>query len=83
IFKVQVNYDTCVACQACTKACPSTAMEAILKREKTIPDCFSCGSCIDVCPTGSVQFRAGKRQKPPAGKFYIAKGEEDRDNALR
>ncbi|MCI5178504.1 MAG: 4Fe-4S binding protein [Candidatus Electrothrix sp. AW3_4] len=83
IFKVKVNYDTCVACQACTKACPSTAMEAILKKEKTIPDCFSCGSCIDVCPTGSVQFRAGKRQKPPEGKFYIAKGEEDRDNALR
>ena len=72
IFKVKVNYDTCVACEACTKACPSTAMEAILKREKTIPDCFSCGSCIDVCPTGSVQFRAGKRQKPPVGKFKVA-----------
>ncbi|MCI5127665.1 MAG: 4Fe-4S dicluster domain-containing protein, partial [Candidatus Electrothrix sp. AUS3] len=72
IFKVKVNYDTCVACQACTKACPSTAMEAILKREKTIPDCFSCGSCIDVCPTGSVQFRAGKRVKPPEGKFKVA-----------
>ncbi|XCN72701.1 MAG: 4Fe-4S dicluster domain-containing protein [Candidatus Electrothrix aestuarii] len=69
IFKVKVNYDTCIGCEACTKACPSTAMEAILKQEKTIPDCFSCASCIDVCPTGSVQFQAGKREKPPEGKF--------------
>ncbi|RWX42989.1 4Fe-4S binding domain-containing protein [Candidatus Electrothrix aarhusensis] len=30
VFKVKVNYDTCVACEACAKACPSTAMEAIL-----------------------------------------------------
>ncbi len=71
VFKVKVNYDTCVACEVCAKACPSTAMEAILKREKTIPDCFSCGSCIDVCPTGSVRFQAGKRQKPPEGKFKV------------
>jgi NAD-dependent dihydropyrimidine dehydrogenase PreA subunit len=71
VFKVKVNYDTCVACEACAKACPSTAMEAILKREKTIPDCFSCGSCIDVCPTQSIRFQAGKSQKPPEGKFKV------------
>ena len=71
VFKIKVNYDTCIACEACAKACPSTVMEAILKREKTIPDCFSCGSCIDVCPTQSIQFQAGKRQKPPVGKFKV------------
>ncbi|MBN1798243.1 MAG: 4Fe-4S binding protein [Spirochaetales bacterium] len=70
LYKIHVNYDTCTACDACAKACPSTVMSAILKRDKkTIPDCFSCGTCISVCPTSSVSFKAGPRQKPPPGKF--------------
>ncbi|MDF1537150.1 MAG: 4Fe-4S dicluster domain-containing protein [bacterium] len=69
IFRIKVNYDSCIACEACSRACPSTVMEAILKREKTIPDCFSCGSCIEVCPSGSVSLDKGKRQVVPAGKF--------------
>jgi NAD-dependent dihydropyrimidine dehydrogenase PreA subunit len=69
IFKITVDYDTCTACEVCAKTCPSTAMEAILKREKIIPDCFSCGSCIDVCPTKSISFEAGQRKKPPKDKF--------------
>jgi ferredoxin len=70
IFKIQVNYDTCIACEACAKACPSSVMEAILKRErKTIPDCFSCATCIGVCPTNSISLKSGKRTVPPEGKF--------------
>jgi polyferredoxin len=69
IFKIKVNYETCKACESCAKRCPSTAMESILKREKTITDCFSCGSCIEECPTGSITFSSGKRLLPPAGKF--------------
>ncbi len=69
IFKIQVNYDTCIACGKCEKACPTYVMNAILKREKLIPDCFSCGTCINVCPTGSISLIAGTRKRPPAGKF--------------
>ncbi len=69
IFKIKVNYDTCSACESCAKVCPSTAMEAILKREKTIPDCFSCSSCINVCTTNSISFSTGKRNMPPVGKY--------------
>jgi len=69
IFKIKVNYDSCIACEACSKACPSSVMDAILKQDKTIPDCFSCGSCIEVCPSGSVSLDTGKRQVVPAGKF--------------
>jgi NAD-dependent dihydropyrimidine dehydrogenase PreA subunit len=70
IFKIQVNYDTCIACEACAKACPSSVMEAILKRErKTIPDCFSCATCIGVCPTNSISLKSGKRAIPPEDKF--------------
>jgi NAD-dependent dihydropyrimidine dehydrogenase PreA subunit len=75
IFKIQVNYDTCIACEACAKACPSSVMEAILKRErKTIPDCFSCATCIGVCPTNSISLKSGKRTMPPDGKFQKNNG---------
>jgi polyferredoxin len=69
IFKIKVNYDTCVACESCAKSCPSTVMDAILKRTRTIPDCFSCGTCIEACPTKSIHFLSGKRTRPPEGKL--------------
>jgi len=69
VHKIKVNYDTCIACEACAKACPSTVMNAILKQDKVIPDCFSCGTCQGVCPTKSITFEKGARTKPPVGKF--------------
>jgi polyferredoxin len=73
LFKIKVNYDTCIACEACAKACPSKVMGAILKRERVIPDCFSCATCVGTCPTHSISFEAGKRNNPPAGKFQKGK----------
>ena len=69
VYKIKVNYDTCIACKRCAEACPSTVMQAILTRDKTIPDCFACGTCIETCPTRSIRFASGRREKPPAGKF--------------
>jgi NAD-dependent dihydropyrimidine dehydrogenase PreA subunit len=69
VFKVHVDYDKCIACRACEKACPSTVMGVILKRDRVIPDCFSCATCLETCPAGAISFRAGKRSRPPAGKF--------------
>lgn len=74
LFKIKVNYETCVACEACARACPSTVMGAILKREKkVIPDCFACATCIEVCPTDSISLGFGTRTRPPAGKFDPAR----------
>jgi NAD-dependent dihydropyrimidine dehydrogenase PreA subunit len=69
LFKINVNYETCIACEACAKACPSTVMEAILKQNRIIPDCFACATCMHTCPTNSIHFELRKREKPPAGKF--------------
>jgi ferredoxin len=44
-------------------------MDAILKQDRVTPDCFACATCIESCPTDSIHFAAGKRSKPPAGKF--------------
>lgn len=73
IFRIKVDYDKCVGCGACEKACPSTVMSAILKRDRVIPDCFSCGNCIEICPVKAISFDKGKRQRPPAGKFETGK----------
>lgn len=69
IYKIKVNYDSCIACKKCAGACPSSVMEAILEQDRVIPDCFSCGTCQHVCPTKSITFDKGYRRKPPAGKF--------------
>ena len=69
IVKIKVDYGKCVACNSCSKACPSTVMDSILKQDKTIPDCFSCINCINVCPEEAISFSAGKRPQVPSGKF--------------
>jgi polyferredoxin len=77
-IKVSVDYDTCIACLKCTKACPSTVMDAILKHDKkTIPDCFACYACRDVCPTNSISFSTRKRTLPQADHF---KKKEEKNN---
>ncbi|MCF7955283.1 MAG: 4Fe-4S binding protein [Phycisphaerae bacterium] len=69
IFKIQVDYDKCISCQACSKACPTNVMNTILKQNGITPDCFSCGTCIETCPEKAISFKTGKRQPPPEGKF--------------
>ena len=74
--RISVDYETCIACGKCSRACPSTVMEAILTRDrKTIPDCFACYTCRDVCPTGSIVFGSRKRTLPPPGHFDKTGGE--------
>jgi polyferredoxin len=75
--KISVNYVTCIACQKCATACPSTVMGAILRRnKKTIPDCFACYTCREVCPTDSISFSTRKRTLPPVDHFDKRKKDE-------
>ncbi len=76
LTKVRVDYDKCIGCEACSKACPSAVMDAILKQDRVAPDCFACGTCIETCPTRAISWSAGKRAAPPAGKFGGSPGTE-------
>lgn len=70
LVRINVNYETCIACEKCATVCPSTVMSAILKCDKkTIPDCFACYTCRDICPTASINFSSIKRTVPPSGHF--------------
>ena len=61
VYRIKVNYHECIACDLCERACPSTVMGAILKRDRVIPDCFSCGNCIDSCPTNAIRLSVSRR----------------------
>lgn len=74
IFKMKVDYENCPKCDACVKVCPSTAMDAILYRDKVIPDCYACGACMDICPTDAIQFGTGRREKPTEEWLEMPKG---------
>lgn len=77
LFKISVDYETCIACQKCAAVCPSTVMSAILRRDKiTIPDCFACYTCREVCPTDSIRFSNRRRMLPPSGHFANRKKSE-------
>ncbi|MBW1772984.1 MAG: 4Fe-4S binding protein [Deltaproteobacteria bacterium] len=70
LIRISVDYETCIACQKCATACPSTVMGAILRQDKkTIPDCFACYACREICPTESIRFSTRKRTILPPGHF--------------
>jgi len=79
VSKITVNYDTCIACEACAQACPSTVMSAILKRDRIIPDCFACATCITTCPTNSISWGLGSRAMPPRDKFEKSANQERKE----
>ncbi len=49
--------DDCDGCHVCFKACPTEAIEGVIKELHVIHHdlCISCGACLDVCPTDSIR----------------------------
>lgn len=51
-----INKNVCVACGACTKACPKVAISVFKGCYAAVDsdNCVGCGKCEKVCPAGCI-----------------------------
>ncbi|MTI14540.1 hydrogenase 4 subunit H [Sansalvadorimonas verongulae] len=61
--KPEYNAKDCIACAACTRACPANALimetkadENSRRWELSMARCIFCGRCEEVCPTGAIKL---------------------------
>ena len=54
--KASVDQNTCVACGACTKVCPKSAISIFKGCFATVDlnKCVGCGLCAKTCPAGCI-----------------------------
>ena len=61
--KPEYNPEQCIACAACTRACPANALIMEIDAEQgtrrwqlSIARCIFCGRCEEVCPTQAIKL---------------------------
>lgn len=71
-LKITRNASTCIDCELCTKACPSSINVHTAKRVWS-DECMSCYACVEVCPVkDTLAMRANKKsQAVPSWVFGI------------
>jgi ferredoxin len=53
--KVVVDQDTCIGCEACVGACPTTAISVNDGKASVDEDtCVECGACVSTCPVSAI-----------------------------
>lgn len=59
--KASVNQKVCVACGACTKVCPRTAISIFKGCFATVDSdvCVGCGLCARTCPASCITIENG------------------------
>ncbi|NLL21213.1 MAG: NADH-quinone oxidoreductase subunit NuoF [Firmicutes bacterium] len=82
LIAYHIDPDTCRACMACLKKCPSEAINGgkklihVIEQEK----CTKCGTCFEVCRFGAVKKISGEPVPPPIPEEarIIDKGSKER-----
>jgi polyferredoxin len=57
MYKVEVNEDKCIHCNACKDVCPMGIDVPNMDRDL---ECIFCGKCISICPTNAINYRRPK-----------------------
>lgn len=62
------DWDTCLGCAICAKACPTGAMDlsSLLWDDAK---CISCMACVSACPTGALGFSAAQLAEKLTANF--------------
>lgn len=62
------DWDTCLGCAICAKACPTGAMDlsSLLWEDDK---CISCMACVSACPTGALGFSAAQLAEKLTANF--------------
>jgi len=70
ITQVRIDFDKCIDCRACDKACPHTAAGDRLDKKALPADCFTCMRCLRTCPVDAIHWRPiwGSASKPSEEK---------------
>lgn len=79
VFRRDVN-DACIACDQCTKVCPTSTIDAAADYASDPAECTVCFECAAECPTDAIHFpyqipewkSAGSREYDPSRRQVLA-----------
>ena len=58
-YKIIINQDDCIGCEACVNNCPAEVFEMIDDKSyaTNVASCCSTLSCVAVCPVGAIDVQ--------------------------
>ena len=73
LVRLETDSSACVACGACSKACP---MDVDPSRTPNSMECIRCGKCVSVCRTNAIRYVKPGRKPGPATDHAAAGSEQ-------
>lgn len=70
LYKIHRNTESCIDCEACTRACPVEIKVHELKKV-TSAECISCGECQTACPVENTLVESAPRKRFPLSPLAV------------